>query len=422
MQYDVNWRSGETVMVRVRTDKYGAILCLGEGQRKDGRYYYQFKLPRGKRRVIYARTLEKLREEERKLNVRLGIEIDADWIFDITLNEAFDLYIELKPNLKKQTRFGYINTYDRYVREGLGKKKIFGINNLEIKRFYLSLHGKNGKEVNINIVEAVDTILHPVFTMAVRNLWITTNPADGVAAEIKKGRKQKKNKCNFLTREQQRAFLEFTATNPVYKNWLPLFVFLFGTGCRIGEAIGLRWEDLDFDNGFICIDHELEYRQMEDKKCKWFVSTTKSEAGDRMIPMLDKVKDILLEEYEWQKQHGFVKRTVDGMSGFVFQNTQGGLVHPRSANNAIRRICEAYNCNESLKAAQEGRTALLIPYFTCHWCRRTFATRLYECNVDWKTAQILTGHTDINTLLNIYVKASKEKLRENIKCMEMDIF
>lgn len=276
----------------------------------------------GKRRVIYARTLEKLRKEELKLNVRLGLGIDADWIFDITLNKAFDLYIELRSNLKKQTKFGYINTYDRYVREGLGKKKIFGINYLEIKRFYLSLHGKNGKEVNTNIVEAVDTILHPVFTMAVRNLWIPTNPADGVAAEIRKGRKRKKKKCNFLTREQQRAFLEFTAMNPVYSKWLPLFTVLFGTGCRIGELIGLRWEDLDFENEFISINHSVIYVTMDDRKSGFHVSTPKTEAGERSIPMISSVKEAFLNERTVQEETGFNIQVLDGMSSFVFRNKE----------------------------------------------------------------------------------------------------
>ena len=43
-----------------------------------------------------------------------------------------------------------------------------------------------------------------------------------------------------LTVEQQRAFMNYTASSSVFEHWTPLFTVLLGTGCRIGEVIGLR--------------------------------------------------------------------------------------------------------------------------------------------------------------------------------------
>ena len=71
-----------------------------------------------------------------------------------------------------------------------------------------------------------------------------------------------------------------------------MFTVLLGTGCRIGEALGLRWQDLDYDRRTISINHSLSYYQKpESNKSVLRISKPKTEAGIRTIPMLDVVKD-----------------------------------------------------------------------------------------------------------------------------------
>ena len=88
---------------------------------------------------------------------------------------------------------------------------------------------------------------HPTFELAVRDDIIRKNPATGAMKEV--NRKSGKNRGirHALTIEQQRAFMNYIANSLVYYHWWPLFTFLLGTGCRIGEAIALRWDDLDFE-------------------------------------------------------------------------------------------------------------------------------------------------------------------------------
>lgn len=110
-------------------------------------------------------------------------------------------------------------------------------------------------------MEIINTILHPVFTSAVRDGYIRSNPSDGVMADIKKSHTWEKPKRHALTEQQQEKFVEFTAQSYKYKHWLPLFTVLLGTGGRIGEILGLRWEDCDFPNSIININHTLIYRK-----------------------------------------------------------------------------------------------------------------------------------------------------------------
>lgn len=101
------------------------------------------------------------------------------------------------------------------------------------------------------------TLLHPTFQLAVRDEIIRKNPTDGVLTEIKKSSEQTTGVRHALTIPQQRAFMEHIANHPVYCHWWPLFTVLLGTGCRIGEALGLRWDDLDYERRTININHSL---------------------------------------------------------------------------------------------------------------------------------------------------------------------
>ena len=90
-----------------------------------------------------------------------------------------------------------------------------------------------------------------------------------------------------------------------------LFTALFGTGCRIGEMIGLRWEDLDYENKTISINHAAIYRVMENGKSEFHISSPKTEAGIRTIPMMQAVEQAFKDEYEAQKE------TVRAVSAFA---------------------------------------------------------------------------------------------------------
>lgn len=93
--------------------------------------------------------------------------------------------------------------------------------------------------MQINTLEIIHTVLHLTFQLAVRDNIIRFNPSDGVMAEIKKKQGKNHGVRHALTIEQQVAFMSYIENNDSYKHWTSLFNFLLGTGCRIGEAIGI---------------------------------------------------------------------------------------------------------------------------------------------------------------------------------------
>lgn len=408
-----------------RKDPKGRALRKGEIYREsDGRYAYGYVDPYGKRKFIYSKDLKKLREREEKLFKDQLDGLNVYVMGKASLNFVFDRYISTKSELRETTYTNYTYMYDRFVREGFGKRKIGEIKYSDVLYFYYDL--LNDRGLQVNTLETIHTVLHPTFQLAVRDDIIRNNPSDGVMAEIKKKNTKKKNMRHALTIEQQRAFMNYIASSPVFVHWNPIFTVLLGTGCRIGEVVGLRWSDVDMEKRTIDINHSMTYypRRTDTYKCEFKVSLPKTEAGIRILPMMQPVYEALQSEYERQKEDGFCTAVVDGMSGCIFSNRFGMIHNPAAINRAIRRIIEAHNAEEIIKAKKEKREPVIIPHFSCHHLRHTFCSRFCENETNIKIIQEIMGHASIETTMDIYAEVNSDKKKESIEKLtkNLDVF
>lgn len=221
-------------MAQTRKDLRGRVLRKGESQRRsDERYVYTYTDPLGRRKYVYAQDLVTLREKEAQLMKDQMDGLDIYVAGKATVNFVFDRYMSLKNNLKPTTKSNYLYMYDRFVRDTFGKRNIAEIKYSDVVQFYNYLVEK--QELQINTLETVHTLLHPTFQLAVRDDIIRKNPSDGVMAELKKNLGMKTGVRHALTIPQQRAFMEYIATHPIYYHWWPIFTVFLGTGCRIGD-------------------------------------------------------------------------------------------------------------------------------------------------------------------------------------------
>lgn len=401
-------------MAKSRKDSRGYVLHTGESQRKDGRYVYTYTNIHGERKCLYAKTLVELRKKERKSIRDREDGLDPDAADHITLNQMFDKYFARKYNLKESTRSNYKYTYDHFVRGTFGKRIISKIKYSDVKEFYYSLMRDQG--LKPATVENVHTVIHPTFGLAVRDCILRINPSDDVMAEIKKSKDWVKEKRHALTIEQQKAFMNYVKDSVEFRGWLPMLTVLLGTGGRIGEILGLRWEDLDFNKRMIDINHNIVYHVDEDEEGErhavYRINTPKTEAGTRIIPMIDEVYEAFLEELEIQQCIGAKCQVIDGYTNFVFTTSQGKVYLPHAINRAIRIICDAYNKEETALAEKEEREPLLLPHFSAHHLRHTFCTRFCENETNLKMIQAIMGHSDISTTMDIYAEATEEKKKE----------
>ena len=393
-----------------RKDSKGYALRTGESQRKDGRYCFSYQDKRGKRHYRYAKTLVALRDIEKAVRRDMEDGLDPANAARITVNEMYDKYISQKYNLKQSTLNNYKYCYDHFVRDTFGRKRLVSIKYSDVKEFYYWLMNEQG--LKANTLDNVHTQLHPMFDLAVRDDLIRKNPSDGVMNEIKKNSKEFHRKRHALTAPQQRAFMNHLTENYEFHGWEPVITVLLGTGMRIGECLGLCWDDLNFEQRYITVNKALIYRPVPGQGCVVHISDTKTEAGERTIPMIDEVYDAFLEEYQIQQVLGFGTNEIDGYTNFVFSTSEGNVYTPESVNRAIKRIYEDYNKKELENAKKEGREPLLLPHFSAHHLRHTFCTRLCENESNLKVIQSVMGHADIQTTMDMYAECTQEKKQE----------
>ena len=409
------WKGGRMAEVKdkkkARKDKDGYVLRRGECVRCNGRYCFTYTDGFKKRHSVTAKTLYALRQKEEKIRKDMAYEIDYAHAANMTVNTLFDRYISLKYNLKPSTKAKYIGDYNRYVREDFGRKKIVDVKYSDIKMFYYHLW----KDLNLSpsIVDNVHTLLHPAFKMAIRDQLLIRNPTDDVMAELKSSKDWKSKPRIALSIPQQKAFMDFLYTDKNYKGWYPIVATLIGTGMRISEILGLTWSDIDMKGRLISVNHTLEYRPRDESgKCVKYIEEPKTEAGTRLIPIFDEVKEALITEYQYQRCLGFCKEVICGRSGFVFCNNKHKTYSQTAVNKAIHGAVDAYNAKEKLAAAQEGREPLILPQFSAHNLRHTFCTRLCEVESNLKVIMDIMGHHDIQTTMEIYAESQKEKKQE----------
>ncbi len=386
-----------------------AVLRKGEGQRTNGSYYYRWSDRSGTRHTIYAKTLSDLREREVQLeqDKNDGLKYEAQYV---TVNDVYKLWKEIKRGLKNNTFENYKYVYETYVAPTFGKEQLRSLKKSDVKKFYNRLADDRG--LKASMIDSIHTVLHQVLEMAVEDSYIRNNPSDNALKELKKSQLYRSEKRTGLTIQQQELFLAFLK-KPKFRHWYPIFAVLVGTGMRVGEVTGLRWQDIDLDKGIISVNHTLVYydHRTEGFKrgCYYNINTPKTEAGKRQIPMLSFVKEAFLMEREYQQEANLkCKAVIDGYTDFIFLN-KDGLVHNQSSlNRAIKRIIR--DCNDVQFEVSEN-PEVLLPDFSCHSLRHTFTTRMCEAGTNIKLMQDILGHQDISTTMNIYADVTKE-LRE----------
>lgn len=149
-------------------------------------------------------------------------------------------------------------------------------------------------------------MLHQVLTTAVEDNYLRSNPSDNVLRELKKEKEFEAVKHKALTIPEQNLFLNYLKRTPKYQHWYPIFAVMMGTGLRVGEATGLRWCDINLKERTISVNHTLvnyDHRETEGRKgCYFNCHSPKTEAGKRMVPMIEAVREAFLLERAYQKE------------------------------------------------------------------------------------------------------------------------
>ena len=208
---------------------------------------------------------------------------------------------------------------------------------------------------------------------------IVSNPAERVQPP-----KAKKPKRKYYDDDQCKILLEnleqLDEEQIKYKTAIILTVF---TGVRLGELMGLEWNDIDFRNGIVSVNRSSQY--LADKGV--FTKVPKTESSIREVAIPDFVIS-LLEEYKlWYDEQKSLYGELWINSNRLFVQADGKPMHPSTISKWFVKFI-----------GQIG-----LPVINFHGLRHTNATLLIAQNIDVAVVAARLGHAQITTTFNFYV-------------------
>jgi integrase len=194
-----------------------------------------------------------------------------------------------------------------------------------------------------------------------------------------------------------------------------MFQVMFSTAFRFSELAGLTWNDVDFDDRTISLNHQVYYMDYGDGY-KYHCESPKSDAGVRVIPMTQNCYKALKLQREYQFAMGVDReKETAGLKGFVFTTTRGTPYNTQNIWTLIRRISNRYNEEELESAEKEGRVPVIMPDMSSHTFRHTGCTRLAETKMDVKSLQEFMGHSDIKVTMDVYDHIVGNRMKNEIE-------
>jgi integrase len=331
-------------------------------ERADGRLVRTITDPRtGKRKYFYGKT-------EREINKKImeyTSKIEVGRSFAEVADEWLPIALEgLSPN----TLHGY-KVPTRRAKEYFGDTPIRDITARDVQVFITNFAGKGEAAMAQKTVTNQLMVVGLIFKHGIVEGDCDSNPAASVT--IPRGLKSTKRTAAEHNDE------EIIKQNP--NLWLFPYFILY-TGLRLGEALALTGEDIDIKNRTITVSKSAYFESN-----KTLMKDPKTEAGKRVVPILDP----LLPYIPKLKKNEY-------------------LFH--LAQDKEKPITYSQYSKRLARYKKETGTD-----FTAHQLRHSFATILYECGIDAKTAQHLLGHAQISTTLDIYTDFRKKAEQEAIK-------
>ncbi len=238
---------------------------------------------------------------------------------------------------------------------------------------------KNKKPLSGKTILEHHRLLRAMLHKAVYWQLIVSNPAERVQSP-----KARKPKRRSYDDEQTKILLEnleqLSIEDTKYKVAIILTVF---TGVRLGELMGLEWQDVDFKNGIISINRSSQY--LSDMGV--FTKVPKTESSIREIAIPEFIIS-LLEEYKlWYEEQKSVYGELWTDSDRLFVQADGKPMHPSTISKWFVKY-----------VGQIG-----LPVINFHGLRHTNASLLVAQNIDIAVISARLGHAQISTTLDFYV-------------------
>ena len=301
----------------------------------------------------------------------------------MTLGEWMDKWMDeyMIFTIKENTIKGYRSQIDHQIKPFIGHKQLASLTTADIQKFYNKIkkegrvhpHPIHGHVLSDSMVRKIHMMLHEAMEVAVRERYIVRNPTDNTTIP-----KKTTTEKQVLDDSQLNRFLEAIQGEPY---WHDFFYVEVMTGLRRGEICGIKWSDIDFNEGTLCIKRSVSTKEGGGVS----IGETKTDAGVRTIIMPPSVATLL-----WKKRSDAINEWV-----FPHYTNPSDPLHPSSAYKKLKTLLKR----------------LELPLLRFHDLRHTFATQATDGGVDPKTLAGILGHTDASFTLDTYTHVTSDMQR-----------
>ena len=358
--------------IRKRSDgRWEARIIIGH--KNDGTPMYK---------SAFAKTQKSALKQLHQL-LDLYRDVDLTEECRMTLGEWMDKWMDeyMIFTIKENTIKGYRSQIDHQIKPFIGHKQLASLTTADIQKFYNKIkkegrvhpHPIHGHVLSDSMVRKIHMMLHEAMEVAVRERYIVRNPTDNTTIP-----KKTTTEKQVLDDSQLNRFLEAIQCEPY---WHDFFYVEVMTGLRRGEICGIKWSDIDFNEGTLCIKRSVSTKEGGGVS----IGETKTDAGARTIIMPPSVATLL-----WEKRSDAVNEWV-----FPHYTNPSDPLHPSSAYKKLKTILKR----------------LELPLLRFHDLRHTFATQATDGGVDPKTLAGILGHTDASFTLDTYTHVTSDMQR-----------
>ena len=346
--------------------------------KKDGKTYYKFNVYLGKDpltgkeiRTNRQGFISKKQAENAYLKLRTQ-SLSKNHHPEIkTYKDAYEIWYEAwQGTVKESTILKITSMFENHILPLIGVIKLKEFNQLQAQTFI------NEASRNYKDIKGLRIYAKAVLNYAKDLGIIETNPLDKVMLPNRNKKEIKTQKRNYYTPEELKTFLEITKEECSHQDYT-FFRLLSHTGMRLGEAIALKWSDVNFKTNYIIINKSLS----KSKTGKPLVSTTKN-GHERKIKIDQDTMNYLKELKKENKTHVFERN--------------GKMV---SSSYPLKKLNQIIKKHDLYK-------------ITVHGLRHTHATILLRMGKSIKYIQDRLGHMDSSITLNTYSHTLQDEKEE----------
>lgn len=368
-------------------------------KRPDGRWEARYTIGfdpttgKQKQKSIYGKSQKEVREKLTEITAKLdaGAHIEPP---KMPLSDWLDTWLaEYIGSTKPHTRKSYEATIKNHIKPALGEKTLRELTPVHVQRFINHLENKktDGKPLNPKTVKNIHGVLHSALQQAVRIGYLKVNPASLTILP-------KRSRAEITPLKDQQVGQFLTAIKGHEFEYLYL-VDLF-TGVRQSELLGLKWEDIDFDQGAITICRQLQF--LGRKYGGYQFTTPKNNKPRRIIPA-----QFVMNVFHQQRRHQMELRLMAGPAwnnseNLVFTDPLGSHLKHDLIYRHLKRIF-----------AQLG-----VPSLRFHDLRHSYAVLSIQAGDDIKTIQENLGHYSAAFTLDVYGHVTEQMKRDSSERME----